>query len=490
MSAAQTENELTARDKGDIYWRKLKYYLKSAGEKGRSADDGRNGKTLAMELLELAEEPYENRPEITGNEFKLRPPTAAGTQAYKDSILQVMRSADYYRSLLENGKLPIEDTSDSAARRYIEKMLPLMERVLDIWFLANGVDRKKKKQADGKKVADAKKKLPASILAYEETVKGFRHFVSMMIVERLKPELPAENMPVAEREEEFTALIEANPESYRLIRSKIDQALTELLYLRKKRERLERELSSLYALATTKNEDKTGQGFMTLSEALALYRDHTDEQIAAIIWAEEGCTAFVKGVLNGEICDPMIADYIRSRFGAPVPTYPLFERVNTLPGFCSLAAFSDAEEKITYKNVKEIREGIHELKVYRDAHKRQFQYQSICTMLFHTEELPQIAGKARTLRNRLARGFRDGEFDGLSKREQAEFEDFFVTADAMAKVSYLVIEYSLASENKTLIELIGSFDTDTGEMDYHVQETRIRTYIRQYISEKTCTRTN
>ena len=42
---------LSAREKGDIYWRKLKYYLQSVREKGDQSQESRSLQMFAAELL-------------------------------------------------------------------------------------------------------------------------------------------------------------------------------------------------------------------------------------------------------------------------------------------------------------------------------------------------------------------------------------------------------------------------------------------------------
>ena len=175
----EKKDTLTAREKGDIYWRKLKYYLAAVKEKEKKQASERTGRSIAQDILSLDGEAVmselkQGRLWINGNEFKKRPPTATGEEAYKNSILLVHMSLKYFKEVLKKAKKTPGDEIEQAVMKHVEKTLPVIELAVTTWFASNGIDIKTGEEVRPQKKAEAEKKLEDILKAYEDERKSFR----------------------------------------------------------------------------------------------------------------------------------------------------------------------------------------------------------------------------------------------------------------------------------------------------------------------------
>ncbi|MBR4514256.1 MAG: hypothetical protein IKO61_05165 [Lachnospiraceae bacterium] len=499
----EKKDTLTAREKGDIYWRKLKYYLAAVKEKEKKQASERTGRSIAQDILSLDGEAVmselkQGRLWINGNEFKKRPPTATGEEAYKNSILLVHMSLKYFKEVLKKAKKTPGDEIEQAVMKHVEKTLPVIELAVTTWFASNGIDIKTGEEVRPQKKAEAEKKLEDILKAYEDEIKSFRRNVAKTTVKRLMTEdemrLDEEDAEdefgdieasYVDVEEEYQSLFEEHRERFILNKNKIGRALMELSVLKGKIKHLNELMGRLGALVEEKGPYEQANSVMTYRIALWEYQDFVEEQLAAAVWVKDACEGLIRGVLLGENVDPLIANYIRAHWGADVSTLPLNVKIKELPGFVSLDSMSDADvAKYSFAGLDEIRTMVSQLEEYKNTHERQFSCQTITGMLFDKEELVDVAGKARALRNRLAHGIAGDEFASLTREERLELTEKWVVVDTIARVAYMVIEYSRESEKKTLDDLVKSYAEDSCEMSYLLQERRCRQCVESYLRGK------
>ena len=78
---------------------------------------------------------------------------------------------------------------------------------------------------------------------------------------------------------------------------------------------------------------------------------------------------------------------------------------------------------------------------------------------------------------------KSGALDELPVEGKRLIKDAFVTVEATARVCYMVIEYNMTAKNRTIAELVESFETDVAEMDYTLQERCCRDFVDAYMAE-------
>ncbi len=475
---------LSAREKGDIYWRKLKYYLQSVREKGDQSQESRSLQMFAAELLsedttELSRKVREGSLTINGNEFKRRPPTATGEDVYKQNILLVKVCAAYFRELTLTAKDKDVPKEDRVLVSCLEKLIPVMEQALSVWFAAHGVSVKTGEKLSVKDMDTASGRLSAEIKKYEVEVESYRSTVARSVVKDLLSSSEAEDTDV--EEDPFEDLIALHQDAYQKHRDLIDRILKEYKLLSEKRRSYRMVFPRLVKLVREKGGYTYANKIMIYKDAALFYRDYIEEQFVASLWAEKGCVSLIRTLLTGEPVDPMIANYIYARWKTEVPTLPLYEKVKDLPGFTSISENPNIDtEKADFPDLSAIRDGIAKLEAFKDEHEELFRGQTITSILFDTDELPRIAGMAKQLRSRIAHGSKEGEFDGLTKREQIDLGEAWILADSMARTAYILIEYRIRSEKRTLADLVATFRDEFYEMGYYAQERACRASLEAY----------
>ena len=483
MGNVKKENEaLSAREKGDIYWQKLKYYLQSEKEKEKNNDQSRSGFNIAKEILEKSSEDITKEVEkegvhITGNEFSKRPPTATGERAYKENIIYAVR---IYELLVKYVSSDSKDNPDEVINEYVDKLVPVMENAVNTWFLANGIDYETKEKAESGLVHEAKEKLDKAISAYEDAVSGFRRFVSKTIVKELKKDFAETKVEYVSAEKEFAEMFSQYADNYKKNKKMIDRACLELNVLRKKTAEFSGDVKNLTELLDSTDQYRLVNQFMTFKDVILEYIMYIFEQTSAATWAEDGCECLIKYLLAGEKADPMVANYIYAHFNVEVATYPLYEKVRDLPEYVGIDEEDDNTE-YSFSNFDDLQKAMQEVIDYLIKNKRQFYCQSITSMLFHSRDLIKVENKARAIRNHVVTAFKAGEFEGLSVGALRDLKSAWITADAVTRVATMIVEYVKNSEKRTLSDLIASYAEDTAEMEYAVQERESREYLEVLI---------
>ncbi len=472
MGKAKNGNEtLTAREKGDIYWQKLKYYLQSAKDKNNTEVLERKGLGIAKEVFDKCDEDITDEVKkdglhITGNEFAKRPPTAAGERAYKESITYAVRVCRFLEKYLASGA---KDTEDEILIEYIKKIVVVMKQVVNTWFLANGLDYETGKPADESYILAAVERLDKDISTYEESVLGFKRFVARAYIKELKKSFPEMKKKYVSAEDEFSEYILNNAGNYDANKKIIKRAFAELNAIREKTSGFVGEVAALREFLEKENQYKMINPFMTLKDSVNEYFAFIHEQTAAAMWAEDGCIELIKYLLANEKADPMVANYIYAHYGVTVDTYPLYKKIGE---FSEYTGFDDIDENIefVFSNNDEFQKAVKEIIEYTETHLRIFISQSITTMLFESKELPLVVAKSKALRNQIVTNINNGSFDGLSPKEWKDLKNAWITADTITRVAYMVMEYVNNCEKKTMSDLISSFYEDTADFDYAVQE--------------------
>ena len=485
---SENKGNLTAREKRDIYWKKLKYYLRDAKAKESGESKKRSMKNLAKDILKMdgagmLEQIKAGALSINGSEFKKRPPTATGEAAYMDSILLVIKSEEFFRELLAREEYKNDIEKFMLDR--LSKLVETMHKTLETWFWANGVDPDTGENASKPEVEKAAARLDAELSDYEATVSGYRRAVARKIIQTLLNELPEpERQELPAVSDEFAALIKEHQDKFRLHSSKVTKAIEELHILREKEAEFKKDLPLLEKLVKEKGEFTRIGSFMTLGDALWEYRDYLDYQSGAAVWAQYGCESLIRGLLGDEVSDPMVANYVKYRWEVDIPTYPLNEKAGILPGYQVIDIESGGDEDIKLESISDMREAEKKLLEYRDTHFDRFQFQTIKTMLFGIDELAGIARLAQKMRNHISRAVETGKFADCTIEEKREIGHFWLTAETVMRVSGMVIEYHNKSADRRIRELISHFPQDSYELNYAVQERICRGNLDQFMTKR------
>ncbi len=481
---------LSAREKGDIYWRKLKYYLRAVKEKDIETENRRSGsfmagETFSLDTSELKKEIEQGTRHITGNEFRHRPPTATGELAYKQSIQLVKLSSEYFKERLAKADKQDEDDSNKVLRDNLEKLIPLMDGAVDTWFSANGINSRTGEKESPEIISEAKNKLDEEIQKYENGVKNFRVNIAKKIAAELLSGGPESRDKSEEPENSFSEIISENIEKYEKNRDSIDKAVRDHMACRKVISAIEGEIDRLKVIVEQKGKYEKVNLIMTYRDVFREYRDMAQEKLKLSVWAQYGCEGLIRGLLLDEPADPKVAKYIESHYSVKVPVYSQYQRISELPGYVSHSDKLDADiEEYGISDMEEMEKALSRLRTYKKEHPDQFSCQTIHSMLFGTNELPEIATLAKQLRNYIAGSMKAGEFSGMSESEKHDLFEKWVFSDTMARVSYMVIEYGRKSEKKTISDLLLTFENDRREMEFAYQEKMCRESIEECLMRR------
>ncbi len=469
---------LDARARGDIYWRKLKRYLASANRKRARTHATESEKSIAMEILELRNS--EQREAIkasgrmlTGNEFLVRPPTATGDLTIKNNVLRVMDYSDRI-------KADLADNSDTDKFRIsqLSRLDKVIDRVLHTWFLSVGLELSTGSPVSAEEKKKAISQLEDDIGAYNLAVKTYFGELSKNMIRSLAEKLDPEFHEADDfQKNALEELILAYPDKVAACEKELAKLKKEYNTILGVREKMHVNLHAVSEKIKEMKEDEDREhkiGSITYTEAYGTYLAYADEQNRALHWSVNGCLAYARYLLTGEVTDPMVANYIKWHYGKDVPTISQFSKVRSMPDFVGvdeIEADLQAEPINTDKDALRV---LREIWDFKNENPEMYECQTITSLLFKKNNLFLVAGKARTLRNYMFLKIQDSSFLSLELSQRLEYEESFIFADTMARVSYFIMEYKKYAEEKTLNELMSTYFNDADEMSFSVQESRSR----------------
>lgn len=480
-NAVRIAEGLSAREKGDIYWRKLKYFLQAVKDKHVTGVSERKGRYMARQLVARKKDAAPDTVEeyIDGNEFRMRPPTSTGEQAYEDSIWKAIRNLNYFRSVLSQVNESDYSEADIIVLKQLNELQKVIGETVEACFTANGIDYR-----TGEAVSASQIKIASAMFSdrkekYEESVKQFKLKVAKAVASAAAGNTkddPAEGSEFTDLSD-MKALIEANPEKYQENKAVINNALNELESIRKKLGKARAGLAALKEYAEQQGPDAKAVSFMDYSEVVQIYEDDLDESLTSMEWGERGCETCIRSLLTGDVPDPLMSNYMHSHWSADTETFSADSSAVSLPGYQKLEYEKDDAGLYHYGTIAEIRQGIGELARYRDEHPRQFRFQMISDLLFGLEDLPEIAGRSRAISYILADWAKNGCPETISDADKKELKEMWVQAETTERVAEMVLEYHRDSERRTLKDLTDNYLYDSLDMDYRLQEKKVRTCL-------------
>ena len=483
-AAGDTADGLSARQKGDIYWKKLKYFLQAVKDKNISDDGERKGRYLAQKLIARrnAENMEETGEFIDGNEFKLRPPTSTGEQVHEDNLWKTICNLNYFRDILQKNAGNTADGTDAIVLKRLNSLQKVIAETVETTFRAYGLNYLTGAVVSDADIKKAKEGQPVLIKKYEAAVKQFKSKVALSVADSLRDILSPES--VQPDTSAITDLIKEYPDSYFTYKGTVDTALKELETILKKRSRAEAELESLKKYAEEKGSDSAPVSFMDYSEFISVYEECMEEFFISMDWAAEGCEACIRSLLTGTAPDPFMSNYIHSRWKVETETYPGDTFVSSLPGYRQPEYDKENPALYKYETIEDVKQGIAELKKYREEHSRQFRFQLISDILFDTDDIPEIAGRSKAIRNVLYGWAENGYPGTVSESDKEELKEMWVQAETTGRVAEMVLEYHRNSGRRSMKDLIDAYLYDTQDMDYRLQEKNARSCLEKWLSER------
>ena len=479
--------ELDARQKGDIYWKKLKRYLEARASRESSLEDTDSALATARDIYACAknlDEFEKKNPHrlVTGEEFKVMPPTATGEEVFMHGILLVSANLKRFIKLVES---PAED---DVVIKLLASLIDVMKTALKSYYNSSGID-----EVTGEKISAAEREKARDehdeiIRRYNSEVKNFRTNVSNEIVKGMIKEIvktgKAGNHPVPETDDAFDACISLNPGAYEENRAEIEKVRNEYCTYLKKEAELKGMLPLIKEAAEEKTSQMTAPAWISPTEAYEEYGRYLDERLRALAYARRCCLAYVRCMLTDEVVDPLVANYIKSRWGTDVNTLPQDKPVVTFDRFVRVRLLEEDKTEYRFGSVEEIKTAARELEEYRTSHPEQFEDQTFSSLFFGIEELPVIQKKAKALRDFVAsaaKGVVDIDIP-LDDREALYY--IWIDADACARVADMVIGYASESEAKTIKALLPTFARDVHDISFSKQRAISSQCLGMVVTER------
>ncbi len=451
MGVQKSAQTLDPRQKGDIYWRKLKRFLLAEEERGIVHDEEKLiASQVYKECIEMGDLSKIHAEPITGREFKQIPPTAAARELYKNGIINV---------ILRERNLSGEDPEEANLSHIIKK-------AVKVFYNAAGIDENSGKPVSQEVREEAMNAGLSVYKEYEKAVCNIRRNRSISFVKQLLKDEKIELK--ASFSDEVVDLLKK-------VSSSEDEGFLENVHkeycaLMGKKLELEARLSRAKELVSGSVKDESLRGSLTPEEAYYEYESYVREEMRALSFAINGCLSFVKSLVTGETVPPLYASYIENHFGRKVPSFDLDQKVYLLPGFALSEGDGSDGPKVRVCSIEDIKKVFDKLNTYRESHKNQFEDQIPTSLLLDIQGIPAFLNMARALRDSMAVMIGQGERNRLSEEEKKEFDSIFVTVDSYAAIASYILEYAELSKTKTVSDLFKDYDSFIYGLDINNQE--------------------
>ncbi|MBR3307951.1 MAG: hypothetical protein IKI75_11960 [Lachnospiraceae bacterium] len=481
--------EMTLREKGDLYWKKQKYYLASCAVREGYKDNYVN-QDMAAEVLSRYEALKEKgeMPLLTGKEFREKPPTPVGKQAFADSVAAVMYARDRIEDIIAG-----RSEASAALASFTEGMseyLDEMKQAVADYLAASGVDEKGELHNDLKLRASARDSWVNSCIRYEAEAERINRSLGEGIMKDLKEKAGIEERMEAgdigespELAEFLAGFGEIDTEKQKIIKS------IYTVSMRSRKEMAERSKSLEMLRELVINEyfdpatDPVRKYLMSL--AFSEYSSRVARNVSDLLYVEEACLACAKWVLAGEKTDGILAEKMWPEWGVTPDTLDEGMTFSEIPGFVHLQDENEEEEEErSLTTVEEFRSAGEELRAFLYTKPWLFDAQTLKGIATGTEGLMKTLALAKKLRYAIDRAFAEGRMEGLGVEEQEGLFRIFVMADAMCRVGYRVAEFSADHERATVGDTLNDLREELEFMHYSDVEKDSREAIKAAMAER------
>lgn len=427
---------LDSRQKGDIYWRKLKRYIAAHEDRGIVRDER---KILAKDIFLAIQDgvAIEKPCYPTGNEFKVFPPTEAAREAFKNGMTELARFT------------AAPDFGDGYDKDLIRKALGL-------FFRSAGIDPETGKNIGAAEQTKAVADAPAVFAEYEKAVKSIRRKEAVSYIKELVKDV--------DLKEDTSFEDRMGPLAKEADHQVLNKAYAEYVILSKKESGMKSRLEAIGKLIEGDEITDPCAG-----EAFAEYSLYVREELRAVSFAKSCCMAFAESLVNKKNADLLFVQYIGEHWGFVLPHFPIDEKICTKEGFTRIGSVTVPQIPVFTTFPEFVKEG-ESLKEYVELHRERFEDQSVGSLFFGTEEIPVIHARADSLLDQMTVFGSAGGVKALSPEDRLLFKEIYVSTDTIARVTELMIGYAAVSEHKTFRDVLGEYADKIYEMDYRFQE--------------------
>ena len=473
---------MDARKKGDIYWRKLKRYLAAQKYKEEDFGTGDSRFILAKEVHSLSasldrDEVLKDKRMLTGEEFKVMPPTSTGEELYKRNLVFAIKKYEYFSELLEN-----TDRSDLIFKP-LNNLVKSLKNAINTFYEAAGVDQNDGSKLNKIDLADAEEKHKKATEEFDRTVKVFKRNLALIMIENLVKGAKIEPDASEEYDDGFNAIYEKYGCESEEEKSRAERIRAEFNTLKRKEISLVDTLPKIKKAVRKTAASDSGNLFLTYNEAFEEYCAYLAEELRALSFAQRSCHECVKCILSGEVADPLIANYLWNHFGEKVSSIPLETPIYSIPGYVRVSLLDGGDDEYEFRDTEAMLRASEKLMEYRKTHQDKFEFQTITALLFGNEELTGLERMARSLRNAVREAMGEDFPAALSQPENYQLKQIWVSADAFSKISSAILLYAQSNEIRTIRNVLGTYETDVYYLSYSRQEKISLSAVEKLVEE-------
>ncbi len=481
---------MSAREKGDIYWRKRKRYLAAAAVRN-GLKEGYFNPDMAEDILERYKEikATGKRELLNGNEFSEKPPTAVGRRAFAYAVANLMNERDHYELLINNFPGDENYNENQILVGGIEEILACMEQAVGDYFIAAGLTQ------DGERITDKAERKRAfeafknSGELYHELMVRNNKELGVRFIDELRKRYGLDDLmdaPDPGPGPVFGMLVNKYPEAVKNNSALIEKLKQVNISTRHEaamivaaREKLRQEVTKEYFDPATDEVRK-----FILEASFGEYSYKVDENLCTLLYKQEATAAYIGWVLLSAPVDPVLAEYVDPEWGQRPQVMDEGMLLSEQEEFVFLRKYDRWEEVGEIKGLSDVRKRAEEIKQYLYAHPWQFDAQCITTISRGTQQLPGIVADARAIRDGLDRLTANGYLNEISMEEGMELYEIWTVADLITRVGYTVMDFTVKHENCTIKETVEDIKDMLPLMSYSKQELSCRDAVKKLMRER------
>ncbi len=483
-----SERELSAREKGDLFWRKFRHYAASAESKGGKRGSIFNVDTAADVLRYYEQEKVEEIPKLGGNEFADRPPTAAGKNALAHSVARMMRVSEQLKNLMEDDRPVSSEEPDEMVIAGIKELSELIDSLIGDFFSACGTDIWGEPVKDRMVKKQAEEDFFLKRSAYERLVKSENLQLGRRLLESvLKDSGFAPEQKDAESDTVFESLLENGTMIATLRKLEVERLRERSGAALREASELEYGRSALKAYVKKKlKEDIPEARKRLLNKISADYSAEAGESIRELLYLRETALYQLKWLLFRKPVDGIMAERIEGlgtdRFLIDEHPWQLEGRMrlSDIPGFV-------APKEAAYVQVNSTKEVLalgKELKQYLTEHPWQFDAQCLLSLATETEGFGDILAKAYGVLKAMDRITLDENYGKRPEQEREELFEIWVMCELMNRVGYTALEFIDNWQFNTVEEATPALRRILPEISYSLQERGVRELLQGLLKER------
>ena len=485
------DHGMSARQKGDIYWKKRKRYLAAAAARN-GLKEGYLNHDMAVDVLDRYEalKAVKERIIITGNEFSERPPTAVVRRAFADSVAALMHERDRYKHILETMDEDEIRSEDKIMADRMEENLGLIEHVIDDFFMASGTTQEGEKISD----KDVRKKGNAAFKKSSEEFsdrisKSYRE-IGVRYIEEIREKNGLKELmdaPDPGAGPVFTLITDKYADAAAKNKDVIERLKQANTAARHKSAQLMAGVEAIRGKVSQEYFDAGSDAMrrFLLERTFDEYSSRIDEQLSELLKIQEASVFCAAWVLASLPMDPILKPYIDAGWGCEPDYIDGSMRLNELPGFIFLKEYERRDSLGELKKLEDIKRVGEKLKAYLYTHPWQFDGQCLMSICRGTEDLPAIVADAKHVRDTVDMLTEQTDFaDKLGLEERIELYNIWVMSDLISRVGYMLTEFLTAHENATVSESEEDLKKLLPEMSYSKLGRLCREAVKRLMRER------